>query len=1269
MSRVRFNIGTLAILIIALSCGNADATDFDLTDPLLQGTAVEGTQFDDTFSALVGPDELNPPTMLIQSLSADAGNDFIHIQVGTISGTAGPYALDGGDGDDLILLSSYNFAGTGNRVQVGGDGATAAALGSAGPYPDVTGGAGNDTITVNDAVIYGNLLGGDGDDDLQVFGTDGTHVGGSIVGGDGTDIISVFGAATVGDSLIGGAGNDTITVTGTSTIGSNHLPADDVDVIDAGDGNDMVSVDLTATINGNLSGGSGMDTLILHSPGDVTLDSGIEIKGFNILTKTGSGTLTIDQDLSTGSITLESSTPSDPTTTGGSLVVATGRTLSAAGDISINSGSTFTLNAGSTLAPGVTNDILVGNGTFTDNSGNNLDIEGTASITQGTFTTNGNLTAANASVAEPTANTSTMAIAGDLTLESTLNSASTGNLSVNGGTLTVGGDTAIGRSFTLNGGTATFNGLFAITHNPADTEDTGDMTVTGSTAVFNGASSIGRDLTVNSLNALIDYNEDGTIGQHLSLTEKNDTVTGSEASDTTKVEVDIAAGKEVTVQGNMVATNNSTHTETTKDKTMTITFGDATSKLSVTGTAAFTDGIINSTASGLFEAGSVWLTGGSDVTVLLPNIATSGDVLVDAGTTAKVTGDVTLTGGSLNVTGASTLTTTGTININENAGVGGDLLVTNGSTLIAEDNINVQNDMTVGDASTFNGVGGITVDVDGDFDLQSTGMTDGTFTLNLDGNGTVRSGATLGGDVTISGTGTMTYEPGSIIEAGNSIGTQNIDINTVWNDPTLIVEYDDTTSDNWVVADARTLTINGGEVVPTPIDSIIRDFTQHDYLFIEEGAAGATITVNSPLTLAAETPVAFTYGISTDGDNQHTLEVTRNRYEDVATTENQQKVGTVFTGQVPGASGDVETVIMALDTITSQDEFDSALDQLGPEPYANLPAINFSVANMFGDQIVNRMMMLAERSDCPPARAGCGSTRTKQYDPRTGQCSPYTYFTDDAGQGFWIQNLGNWDRQRNLNDRLGWESSLYGVMLGYDKRLGGMIFGAEFAWASQRIEFFDRVRVRDVADYFNSNIYLGWSQCGDFLLGGMGYTYAANHVTRQLSFDDLNRTTDANAYNNILSMYFKGGKAIPCFGGVLTPTMGLRYNNGNVQGFSETGTADSVALTIDNIYRESLQGDMGARFSFDCAYGSRVEVYGEWVHEFLEREVSADGTYDFGDAISLYGIEDSREAARIGTRIDIGDPQGFISGYLRYDALLRSQYQAHGVAVGALIRF
>ncbi|CAO3379224.1 cadherin-like domain-containing protein [Azospirillum argentinense] len=243
---------------------------FDDADAPLQG----GAGFDTAVvQGSVGA-SLDLAACSIEQAYGGGGNDSL-IGTGALLGLA----INGRDGDDLILGSAFNdtlTGGNGSDTLIAGDGDDVLYIDADDAL--VSGGAGFDTVYVQgdgnltlDLTASGieRVFSGSGNDILTATGSI-TLV--EINGGAGDDLLvgSAFDDTLRGDAgddtLFGGAGNDVLVGGG----GNN--------VLFGGAGDDRLYVD---TQTASLDGGAGNDTVYARYSGGVTLDLSASIELFN----------------------------------------------------------------------------------------------------------------------------------------------------------------------------------------------------------------------------------------------------------------------------------------------------------------------------------------------------------------------------------------------------------------------------------------------------------------------------------------------------------------------------------------------------------------------------------------------------------------------------------------------------------------------------------------------------------------------------------------------------------------------------------------------------------------------------------------------------------------------------------------------------------------------------------------------------------------------------------------------------------------------------
>ena len=275
---------------------NADAEP-DLIWSATERLAVTGGSGSDDLELGGDGADLGGPVAIPAMLSGGAGDD-------TLRGGAAADTFAGGPGEDLVTYDDRTASVSATLNGLADDGAAGEGDRIGTDIEDVTGGAGNDTITGD---LRDNILDGGAGNDVVSGGRGAdTLTGGpgndTLSGGDGDDTLDETAPADGSDVLSGGDGSDTVDYSGRTAAvtvtfdgkpdngeaGEGDTVASDIEGASGGAGNDtIVGTAADDTIDGGpgddtVSGGAGADTLtgglgndiVDGGPGDDTIDPG-----------------------------------------------------------------------------------------------------------------------------------------------------------------------------------------------------------------------------------------------------------------------------------------------------------------------------------------------------------------------------------------------------------------------------------------------------------------------------------------------------------------------------------------------------------------------------------------------------------------------------------------------------------------------------------------------------------------------------------------------------------------------------------------------------------------------------------------------------------------------------------------------------------------------------------------------------------------------------------------------------------------------------------
>jgi outer membrane autotransporter protein len=744
---------------------------------------------------------------------------------------------------------------------------------------------------------------------------------------------------------------------------------------------------------------------------------------------------------------------------GGAIFVVEGGSLTVKGNLIVNGNSVAggtaggsDAGAGSAFGSGI---FLQGNNgtlTFATDAGNTQTLSDVIADQTGsggapdTLYATGGPTCTDGCAGYSAAGSWRLAKTGAGTLVLTGNNTFSGGVTINGGTIRVGHDNALG---------------------------TGTFTVLGSTLDIQDGITISNDTDLQAnLDINVDANETGTHAGAISSTG--------------------AFGVNKTGGGTLVLSGTNTYTGGTVITGGVLQVGADSNLGAVTGGIEIGDATLRASA-GFTSGRAVALTGDATIEIETGDLVLNGNI-TGSGSLTKTGADTLRLFGANGYLGGTTIAD-GTL-LGDTDSLQGDIL--NEAKLIFDQSF----------AGTYSGK--LTSDGTGILSKEGTGaviltgdsaaydgetyVNAGTLRVNnkLGGAIYVASGATLGGNGTI---GKTTIAAGGIHAPGNSIDTQTVDGDYV-NAGILEIEATPTQADKIIVNGAVDITGATLNLVLTPTTAASWGVLTGPYVIIENDLADAvtgTFTLNDTNNLVfLDKRIDYAGG---DG-NDVTLELERNNVEftDVARTRNQ-----LATAGAIDTLDNTSAVWTALAMTGSDEEARALLEQLSGEAHASLIGM-FQQDSRFWRNAANDRLRSAFGSVAAAGQQVMGFGATGLTNAPA----------DTQGLALWTRGFGSWARTDSDGNAADFTRNTGGMLGGADMAVSAAArLGVLAGYAHSSFDADDRNSSGD-ADSFQIGLYGGTQIDAFGVRAGVAYAWHDVDTERQALGDKLTADYDAD---------------------------------------------------------------------------------------------------------------------------------------------------------------
>ncbi len=195
----------------------------------------------------------------------------------------------------------------------------------------------------------------------------------------------------------------------------------------------------------------------------------------------------------------------------------------------------------------------------------------------------------------------------------------------------------------------------------------------------------------------------------------------------------------------------------------------------------------------------------------------------------------------------------------------------------------------------------------------------------------------------------------------------------------------------------------------------------------------------------------------------------------------------------------------------------------------------------------------------------------------------------------WFKGYGSWGTQDADGAYSGYDQSVYGLVIGWDKAFGDLLFGLAGGYSSSNIKQDDSDKSDSGLGY--GILYGSWGTMDWFADGSLALGFGSVENKTGTAFD-----TKSDADMTQLGFYLGGGKEMVFRDDkiFLTPTVAILGGNYSQDGYTEK-SSNSVSKKVDDYSRFSFKTDIGAEMVFRKELEKSVlmpDVHAKWLHEF-----------------------------------------------------------------------
>ena len=272
--------------------------------------------------------------------------------------------------------------------------------------------------------------------------------------------------------------------------------------------------------------------------------------------------------------------------------------------------------------------------------------------------------------------------------------------------------------------------------------------------------------------------------------------------------------------------------------------------------------------------------------------------------------------------------------------------------------------------------------------------------------------------------------------------------------------------------------------------------------------------------------------------------------------------------------------------------------------------------------------------------------------------------------GSWGKVYGTWGDQDDMDNDLGFEYDVVGVMLGYDvQSSNNWLFGINAGYSNTDLD--SGVNTNTDIGTINVGLYASYSKGQMYVDYGIMYNYGDIENDRTilgLTSIAAESYTDSDTW----TAYVEAGQQYLFSNYILTPFIGVMYSNVAIDGYGEKASAPSSSLLIvDDDEDDFFSTTLGVKAEYFVDNVLHLKGRLSWSHEFsddLESTTVARFNVAGSSFFDTKGIDLDKDRLGIGIGMKYQySPE--ITFDLDYDLELAEDFDSHTGTIGMKYKF